>query len=112
VVRSTTADGRKALHDAHQSLRTHLHQLRTDLKAADFEVVKLGWKPPDDAALPRISIGDASVTEGQAGSVNAVFTVSLSAPFPVPVGVSYATAPVTASAADVVTRYDSGNASA
>jgi hypothetical protein len=43
------------------------------------------------AALPSLSISDATVTEGNAGTVSAVFTVSLSATSTQPVTVAYAT---------------------
>jgi Calx-beta domain/Right handed beta helix region len=50
--------------------------------------------------LPSVSIGNAAVTEGKAGTTaSAVFTVSLSAPSAHPVYVKYATAPGTAAAA-------------
>ncbi len=48
---------------------------------------------------PAIAIADVSVTEGQAGTVNAVFTVSLSAPSPQTVTIAYATADGSATAA-------------
>lgn len=48
--------------------------------------------------LPSLSISDATVTEGNAGTVNAVFTVTLSAASTQTVTVSYATANVTAMA--------------
>jgi hypothetical protein len=51
----------------------------------------------DDDALPAISIGNASVTEGNSGTANAVFTISLSAPTGNTVTVNYATADGTAS---------------
>jgi hypothetical protein len=46
----------------------------------------------DDPPPPSISINDATVTEGDKGTVNAVFTVSLSGPSKLPVQVLYATA--------------------
>ncbi len=54
----------------------------------------------DDAgvALPRLSVGAASVAEGASGTANLVFTVSLSAPAAGPVSVAYATANGTATA--------------
>jgi hypothetical protein len=52
----------------------------------------------DDLPLPTLSIGDATVTEGQAGATSAAFTVSLSAASPQAVTVSYATANGTATA--------------
>jgi aryl-phospho-beta-D-glucosidase BglC (GH1 family) len=42
-------------------------------------------------ALPTLSVGDATVTEGNSGTSNAVFTVMLSASSTTPVTVSYAT---------------------
>ncbi len=52
----------------------------------------------DDDGLPSLSINDVTVTEGDAGSVNAVFTVSLSAASAQTVTVTYATADNTAAA--------------
>ena len=46
----------------------------------------------DNDAVPSLTINDVSVTEGNSGSVNAVFTVSLSAASGLPVSVAYATA--------------------
>jgi hypothetical protein len=48
--------------------------------------------------LPSLSVSDATVTEGNAGTVNAVFTVTLSAASAQTVTVSYATANGSASA--------------
>jgi len=45
---------------------------------------------------PAISINDVSVVEGNGGTTNAVFTVSLSAASPQTITVAYATADVTA----------------
>ncbi len=50
----------------------------------------------DDDPTPLLSIEDATVTEGDAGTIDAVFTVTLSAPSADPVTVSYATADDTA----------------
>jgi chitinase len=47
---------------------------------------------------PRISIGDVTMKEGNAGPTAFAFTVSLSVPYDVPVTVSYATANGTATA--------------
>jgi hypothetical protein len=52
----------------------------------------------DDDPEPTLSISDASVTEGNAGPVSAVFTVTLSAASGRVVSVTYATADGTASA--------------
>ncbi len=50
----------------------------------------------DDDARPSLSIDDVSVTEGNSGTVNAVFTVRLSTASGLPVSVAYATADETA----------------
>jgi hypothetical protein len=57
----------------------------------------------DDAAtpLPTITINDVSVTEGNSETVNAIFTVSLSAPSSSAVTVNFATADGTATVADI-----------
>jgi hypothetical protein len=52
----------------------------------------------DDDPLPTLSIGDATVTEGNAGSVNASFTVTLSAASGRTVTVDYATSDESAAA--------------
>jgi len=52
----------------------------------------------DDDAAPTISIGDVTVVEGDSGTVNAVFTVTLSAASGLPVTVNFATADGTATA--------------
>jgi Calx-beta domain len=53
----------------------------------------------DDDSLPALSIGDAAVTEGIAGtSVNATFSVTLSAPSGTSISVDYSTADATAAA--------------
>jgi len=54
--------------------------------------------PPLDA--PTLSITDASVTEGNSGSITANFTVSLSAAYNLPVTVHYSTADSSATATD------------
>jgi Calx-beta domain/Glycosyl hydrolase family 99/Calcineurin-like phosphoesterase len=51
---------------------------------------------PPPPSSPSLSIDDVRVTEGNSGSTNAVFSVSLSAPSPNAVTVSYATANGTA----------------
>ena len=59
----------------------------------------LGAYEGESAALPaELSIGDATVTEGNSGTVNAVFTVSLSPASTQPVTVAFATANATATA--------------
>lgn len=63
------------------------------LKASDFEVIRRGFNPPG------VSINDVTVTEGNSGTKLATFTVSLSAAAVDPVGVSWATANNTATAA-------------
>ena len=52
----------------------------------------------DDDAPPALAIGDVTVTEGDAGTVQALFTVSLSAPSSFAVSVDYATGDGTAMA--------------
>ena len=54
----------------------------------------------NDDGQPTLSIGDVSVTEGNAGAVNAVFTIVLSSPAGVPVSVSWATADGSATTAN------------
>jgi probable HAF family extracellular repeat protein len=53
---------------------------------------------PVEEGTPSVSIGDVTITEGNAGTTNAVFTVTLSAPASVPVTVHFATGNGTASA--------------
>jgi Calx-beta domain-containing protein len=50
----------------------------------------------NDDGQPALSINDVAVAEGNTGTTNAVFTVSLSAPSALPVTVDFATAPGTA----------------
>ncbi len=57
----------------------------------------------DDDALPALSIGDATVTEGDSGTTNAVFTVTLNPVSGRPVSVPFTTAAGTAGAADYAT---------
>jgi hypothetical protein len=52
--------------------------------------------PASSSPTPAISINDVSVTEGNSGTLNAGFTVSLSAPAPGAVSVAWATADGTA----------------
>lgn len=54
----------------------------------------------DDDAAPAVSIDDIEVLEGNSGTVNAVFTVSLSSPSSQPITVNYATADDTAKSSD------------
>jgi large repetitive protein len=67
--------------------------------AALGDVIGLGTITDDDP-LPALSIANATVTEGNSGTVNATFTVSLTPVSGRSVTVSYATANGTASAAD------------
>lgn len=61
----------------------------------------------DDDARPALSISDAQVAEGDAGTVNAVFTLSLSAPSGRTISVNYGTADQTATApADYTAVFD------
>jgi hypothetical protein len=52
------------------------------IKASDFEVIQLGYDP---SAIGQLSVSDAEVTEGNAGTKNLAFLVSLSMPHAVPV---------------------------
>tara|TARA_R110002049_G_scaffold54526_3_gene151716 strand:+ start:1384 stop:7320 length:5937 start_codon:yes stop_codon:yes gene_type:complete len=52
----------------------------------------------DDVALPQISVGDRSLTEGDSGSQNMTFTISLDTPAGSTVTVAYATSDGTATA--------------
>jgi hypothetical protein len=52
----------------------------------------------DDDSLPTLSIGDATITEGNKGTKNVTLTVTLSAPSTAAVTVTYATADGTATA--------------
>jgi hypothetical protein len=72
------------------------------LHASDFEVIKLGWKPP----TAQIQISDpAPISEGNAGSQSLVFTVTLSEPSTDTISVTYATSPGTATPGiDYVTK--------
>ena len=58
----------------------------------------------DDDAAPALSISDASVTEGDGGTVGLVFTVSLSAASGKSVAVAYGTADGTAKSSDYSAR--------
>ena len=64
------------------------------LRASDFEVVQLGWKP--SAVVPTLSIGDVAVTEGHSGTKTMTFTARLSTASAQTVSVSYATSNITA----------------
>lgn len=59
----------------------------------------------NDDANPTISVNDVSVIEGNAGTVNATFTVSLSGPSALPITVQYATADGTASSSSPIDYY-------
>jgi hypothetical protein len=52
----------------------------------------------DDEVVPQISVGDATVTEGNAGAASATFAVTLSSPYSEPITVAYATADGSATA--------------
>jgi hypothetical protein len=73
------------------------------LKASDFEVVELGWQP--SGALPALSIANATIAEGNAGTKVLRFTVTLSQASATPVTYAIATANGTALAgSDYVAR--------
>jgi hypothetical protein len=50
----------------------------------------------DSAPLPSLSVSDVTVTEGNAGTVGAIFAITLSAPSPQTVTVRFVTEPLTA----------------
>ncbi|NUS60574.1 MAG: hypothetical protein HOQ01_06465 [Lysobacter sp.] len=59
------------------------------LRAGDFEVVQLGWKPAPP--LPTLSVGDVALSEGHSGTKTMSFTVKLSAASTNTVNVSFKT---------------------
>ena len=62
--------------------------------------------PPGAAPMPTLSIGDATVTEGEAGAADLQFTVTLSQVVPQPVTVNFTSADGTATAgSDYVIAY-------
>jgi hypothetical protein len=63
----------------------------------------------DDDIAPSVSVGDASVTEGDTGSVNAVFAVTLSGASSQTVTVSYAASNGTTNPATVGSDYTAAN---
>jgi chitinase len=69
-------------------------------RALPFVIVLLAVlaTPAAASAAPKLSIDDASVTEGNSGAVNLRFTIKLSEAVAVPVTVEYATADGTAKA--------------
>ena len=68
----------------------------TTVASATFDNVTVG--PLSSTAPPAISIADRSIAEGNAGTTNAVVTLTLSAPSTSSVTVNYATAAGTATA--------------
>ena len=70
------------------------------------DVQGVGTIVNDDLTPPTISISDASVTEGHAGTSYAVFTVSLSAAYIHTITVNVSTAGGTATAGDGLRRPD------
>ena len=72
--------------------------LATPTNATIATAQGIGTIVNDDAALPSLTINDVRVVEGNSGTVNAVFTVTLSAAATTPVSVAYATANGTATA--------------
>jgi Zn-dependent metalloprotease/disulfide oxidoreductase YuzD len=75
---------------------TFFVNLSNPVNATIADIQGQGTILDDEASLPAISINDVSVTEGTGGTVNAVFTVSLSAASGQVVTVSFATADGTA----------------
>jgi hypothetical protein len=76
-----------------------LESTALDMDAAGFDNnTGFGLIQADDALLPNLSIADIAVTEGNSGTVNAVFTVTLSEVSAQAVTVNFATANGTATA--------------
>jgi hypothetical protein len=75
-----------------------LDEVRLYSRALSATEIQIAMNAPLVSIPPVVSIGDATVTEGNAGSVSAVFTVSLSAASGQTVTVQYATANGTATA--------------
>jgi hypothetical protein len=73
----------------------------SNLSGATFEDSQGRGTITDDDPPPALTIDDVTVAEGNAGTVEAVFTVSLSAASGLPVTVDYSTADGSATAADV-----------
>ena len=71
------------------------------LVASDFEVIQLGYIPP----FPNVSIGNATVTEGNAGTINANFTVTISEASSDATSVVYTTANGTSNGATAPADY-------
>ena len=109
---SVTANG-DTLGEADETFRVRLTK---PLGASIEDGEALGTIENDDEA-PEISIADASVSEGNAGTSNVTLVVSLSEPSTIPVSVSYATADSTATAtedylaATAALRFDPGEVS-
>ena len=84
--------------------------LSSPVGAALADGVAIGTINNDDAPLPTLTIADTAVTEGNAGTTVASFTVTLSAqPGATPVTVSYATGNGTAVAPGDYTAITSGS---
>ncbi|HYT30935.1 MAG TPA: Calx-beta domain-containing protein, partial [Actinomycetota bacterium] len=79
-----------------------LYEVSVDGHARAQGSFVLDWNLP----VPALSVGDATVVEGNAGTTNATFTVTLSVPSTLPVTVNWGTADGTALAAS---DYTSGS---
>jgi glucose/arabinose dehydrogenase/Ca2+-binding RTX toxin-like protein len=64
----------------------------------DSSFTPTGTGPPESPRVPRVTISDVTVTEGDTGTTAAVFTVSLTSTSGVPVTVQYSTADGSATA--------------
>src|ERR1041384_254589 len=82
---------------------TFFVNLSGELNATIADNQGLGTIVNDDG-LPAISINDVTVTEGNSGTTNAVFTVTLSNPSAQTITVTYTTADVTAKFSDKIGR--------
>jgi len=96
----STLDGPVATFDV---LTTGFHTVNLWMREDGFVIDKLvlttdtnfvpsGTGPAESARVPRITISDVTVAEGDSGTTAAVFTVSLSSASSVPVTVQYSTA--------------------
>jgi hypothetical protein len=72
----------------------------TNIEILDFDDRTINVSSIPDANAPRISINDISITEGNSGTTNAVFTVRLDRISQQPVSVNYDTANGTASSSN------------
>ena len=91
------------LDEASETFSVNLYDASANAHITDWQGI--GTIADNDEAPTLISISDPTITEGDSGTLTAIFTLTLSAPSGQPVSVSFATADGTASAAsDYVAR--------